>query len=297
MIFFRAARDCWSVLSADVSLSSDILELLKKIMKGTPLYEETQNIDKMHIATLQPLQVNLKKYICFLYFSLYSQVVSAFCEIFKSSQLSDLCKQQFPELFSLLLIALGSYIGTDAPVNGIADKKEKYIFVPNRDAYKLQPVVICRDAFKLFLHTGGNNNASNILLQFNTYTVASFIEMVDQLADIVCLENGQSLAWLVASLGPYSRSDLDPQRIAVTAFFSALLRSNVNGQTVLAENILELLLDVHSDNNYVIRKLCFRGLGYAAEHVNPELVVRFSSNMLNALLQGLDYHNIGYVKI
>lgn len=119
--------------------------------------------------------------------------------------------------------------------------------------------------------------------------------MIDSLVDVVCHENVQSLTWLVASLGPYSRSDIDPQRIAVAAFFTALLRNNVNGQTLLAENILELLLDVHSDANFTIRKLCYRGLGYAAEHLNPELIVRFSNNILNALLQGLDYHNIRYV--
>lgn len=275
-IHFRSVKDCWSVLANDESLITDIVEQLKKIVKSTPLYkEQQQHAEKMHIATLQPLQA-----------------ISAMCELFKHSQLSELSKHQFPELFSLLLISLASYIGTAAPVDGITEKKEKHIFIPNRDAYKLEPAKVCKETFKLFLHVSGNVNASNILLQMDVTSINGFIEMVDPLADVVCLENAQSLAWLVASLGPYSRSDYDPQRIAVTAFFTALLRNNVNGQTLLAENILELLLDVHSDLNFTIRKLCYRGLGHAAEYLNPDLILRFSNNILNALLQGLDYHNI-----
>lgn len=162
----------------------------------------------------------------------------------------------------------------------------------NKEAYKLHPAKICADTFKLFLTACENTQAAAMLTLCDTTSMNSYLEMVPRLADNICTENSQSLAWLVASLGPYSRSDFEPQRIAVIAFFSTVFNHKLNEETVLTENILEMLLDVQSDNSCIVKQLSLRGLGYAAEHLSSELVTRYCQGILNALLQGLDYQNI-----
>lgn len=117
--------------------------------------------------------------------------------------------------------------------------------------------------------------------------------MVPKVTENICAENSESLAWLIASLGPYIRSEVELQRIAVAAFFSALLKNKVNNQGVLAENILEMLLDVQNDSSSAVRTLCLQGLGYGCEFLNPEIVYRHSTLMLNAFMQALDYSSVG----
>lgn len=154
---------------------------------------------------------------------------------------------------------------------------------------------MCSETLKLFLKACDNQQAANIVQLCDCMTMTSFLEMVEKLAENVCTENSQSLAWLVSSLGPYSRSDYEPQRTAVIAFFSMVLKNKINSQTVLTENILEMLLDVQADTSCTIRQLSLKGLGYAVEYLSDELVLQYCTGILNALLQGLDYHNIKYV--
>lgn len=99
-------------------------------MKTTPLYEVQGT--EIKVASLAPLQA-----------------VSALHELLKNTNLKDVCLEQFPELFSILLICLASYIGCSAPaIRSLSDKKEKYGFILNRDAYKLSPSKVAFDTFR-----------------------------------------------------------------------------------------------------------------------------------------------------
>lgn len=111
----------------------------------------------------------------------------------------------------------------------------------------------------------------------------------------VCTEHPQALSWLVASLGPYIRADLDPQRVATVGFFSHLLHQSHTEQNVLTENLLEMILDVQSDTCSLVRKLALQGLGHAAENLSYDLVSRHCNPILSVLMNSLDYNNIGYV--
>jgi hypothetical protein len=63
-------------------------------------------------------------------------------EMFRLAAMQDIAVKRFPELFSVLLIALGCYIGTAPPVcapQHTKGKKDNSTFIPNRSAYKLTP--------------------------------------------------------------------------------------------------------------------------------------------------------------
>ena len=63
-------------------------------------------------------------------------------EMFRLATMEDIAVNKFPELFSSLLIVLGSYVGTSPPINTPQNSKgqnDKPTFIPNRNAYKLNP--------------------------------------------------------------------------------------------------------------------------------------------------------------
>lgn len=136
------------------------------------------------------------------------------------------------------------------------------------------------------------------LLCYNSIDVSEdktmFLQVVETLVNNICIDMPQSLSWIVSCLGPFIRSDLEPQKVAVVAFFTYLLKQGTqNEQTVLIENLLEMILDVQLDQSCLVRKIGLEGLGYAAENLGKELVSRYCNQILGVLMNSLDYHNIG----
>jgi hypothetical protein len=73
---------------------------------------------------------------------LFVQALSAMHEMFQLATMHDIAVKRFPELFSVLLNALGCYVGTSPPIytpQNTKFKKDKSTFVPNRNAYRLIP--------------------------------------------------------------------------------------------------------------------------------------------------------------
>ncbi|XP_045471667.1 maestro heat-like repeat-containing protein family member 1 [Harmonia axyridis] len=277
--FEQSICDCWSMISTDNTLTQNLLDQFKKIMKNTPLFDEHGKSD-MKIASLAPLQV-----VCALH------------EIFKNAQLKEICIQQFPDLFSILLITLASYIGTAAPaMKEVTDKKDKY-FVINREAYKMSPAKIALETFRLFLLCCDYKQMANNLLSFSQAETSEkfpwFLDIISMLVENICQDNPQYITWLVASLGPYIRADLEPQRVAVVAFFTYLFRQKVNDQAMLAENLLEMIMDVQMDQSCLVKQIGLQGLGYAIEFLKPELISRHCKPILSVLMSSLDYNHVG----
>ncbi|KAG5897176.1 hypothetical protein JTB14_022538 [Gonioctena quinquepunctata] len=276
--FDNTICDCWSIISTDHTLVQDLVDQLKKYIKMTPPYEE-QSESEIKVANLPPLQA-----ICALH------------ELLKNVQLKDVCVQQFPELFSVLLVCSASYLGVIAPAVKKGEKKDKYGFSFNRNAYKVVPAKVAVETFRLFLICCGfEKMAASLLTISSTDTfedMTLFLEVIQALVENICLEHPQSLSWLVACLGPYIRADLESQRVATVAFFTHLLRQGTKDQTVLTENLMEMILDVQSDPSCLVRKLALRGLGYAAENLSYDLVSRHCNPFLSVLMNSLDYNNI-----
>lgn len=248
----------------------DILEQLKKTIKQSPIFEEESSALKY-----TPLHA--------------LQAVSALNELFKNTQLQDICNQQFSELFSLLFVTLASYIGTTC---SLKDQDSSQ----NRKLYKLNPAKVALDTFKLFLLCcGSSRSAASLLLCTHLeedQQLAHFQQMLSSLVESVSIEKNETMSWLVASLGPYIRSDFESQRIAATCFFANLLKIKANDQIMLSENLIEMLLDVQSDTSCMVRKLAIQGLGNGMDSLSTELIVRHSNSILSALMQGLDYNNV-----
>lgn len=215
-------------------------------------------------------------------------------EIFKSDYIKEECNQQFSEIFSYLFITLASYINTAAPAslkNGT--KKDKYSFIPNREAYKLNPTNACLETFKLFLICGGFNRIAEPLVTANHIeNLEQFLQVTPALTQTICENASHTLAWIVTCLAPYTKSEIDVHRIAVTAFLASAIRYRPSNQNVLTENILEMLLGTQTDSCCMVRQIGLRGLGYSIEYLSWDMVSRHCDSILNAFMQGLDYNNI-----
>ena len=75
-------------------------------------------------------------------YAVFVQAISAMHEMFRLATMQDIAVKRVPELFSVLLIALGCYIGAAPPVcipQHAKGKKYNLTFIPNRNAYKLAP--------------------------------------------------------------------------------------------------------------------------------------------------------------
>lgn len=129
---------------------------MKRFIKCATLYEEQGN-GEVKVACLQPLEA-----ICALH------------ELLKNTQLKDVCLQQFPEMFSLLLVCVASYMGTVAPAAKKNDKKEKYSYF-SRDIYKMAPAKVAMETFNLFLSCCEYEKmASTLKFINNTETIEDF---------------------------------------------------------------------------------------------------------------------------
>ncbi|CAH0557118.1 unnamed protein product [Brassicogethes aeneus] len=270
--------DAWNILSVDQTLVLDLIDQLKKIIKQTPMYEEQSKDIK--VVNLQSLQA-----------------VCALQELVKNGQLKDTCVQQFPEIFSLLLVCLASYMGTTVPAyQGSSNKKDKYGFL-NRESYKMNPCKVAIDTMRLFFLCCDYKDMATLLLSYNHLETSEdpeiFLEVTSKLVEGITEENPQALSWLVACLGPFIRAEQDPQRMAAVAFFTYLLKQKANEQTVLVENLLEMILDVQSDQSCIVRKIALQGLGYAAELSNTDLISRHCNPILSVMMNSLDYNIIG----
>lgn len=137
------------------------------------------------------------------------------------------------------------------------------------------------------------------LLHYNSLDTTDdktmFLQVVETLVNNICADRPQALSWIVACLGPFIRSELEPQKVAVVAFFTYLLKqgNNHSEQTVLIENLLEMILDIQMDRSCAVRKIGLEGLGYAAENLRKELVARYCNQILGVLMNSLDYNSIG----
>lgn len=145
--------------------------------------------------------------------------------MFRNVQMQEIVVSQLPELFAILLMIVSSYIGTSPPIYTPQSnaKKEKYSFVPNRDAYKINPAKIALETCKLLLLCANCDQVAEVFLQ-NTALETSrsllpLIELMPGLAESIITYSPDIVPRLVTTLNQYAVSTFEPQRIVSTAFF------------------------------------------------------------------------------
>lgn len=138
--------------------------------------------------------------------------------------MQDIVISQLPELFAILLMIISSYIGTSPPIyTPQSGKKEKHSFIPNRDAYKINPAKIALETCKLLLLCANCDQVAEVFLQNTTLessrSLLPMIELMPNLANSIFEYSPHIVPRLVSTLNQYAVSSFEPQRIVSTAFF------------------------------------------------------------------------------
>lgn len=140
--------------------------------------------------------------------------------------MQDIVISQLPELFAILLMIVSSYIGTSPPIytpQQTSTKKEKYSFIPNREAYKINPAKVALETCKLLLLCAKCDRVAEVFLQSTVLESSSsllpMIDLMPSLADNIFSSCPHIVQRLVTALNVYAVSNFEPQRIVATAFF------------------------------------------------------------------------------
>ncbi|XP_046676920.1 maestro heat-like repeat-containing protein family member 1 isoform X2 [Homalodisca vitripennis] len=281
--------DCWKVLAADSALAADISSQFLRLMNSTPLLNDdatVPNKDRPRVAALLPFAV-----------------VSALREMMLVASMRDLTMAHFPDLFALNLTVLAAYVGVTPPVYSPGSNKSA--FIPNREAYKINPARVAQESLKNFLLCAGCDAAAEAVLECSQIDLSNspdyFLAMMPSLTRAICENLGHMLPKILTALGQYSSSPHEAQRAAVTAFNVECVQMQCAGQSVLIDSVLSNLLSSLTDPSALVRRLSLKGLANISfldsqqlamwDHCSHVMKERHSESVLEALIQGLDDHD------
>ncbi|KAG8247357.1 Mroh1p [Homalodisca vitripennis] len=183
-------------------------------MNSTPLLNDdatVPNKDRPRVAALLPFAV-----------------VSALREMMLVASMRDLTMAHFPDLFALNLTVLAAYVGVTPPVYSPGSNKSA--FIPNREAYKINPARVAQESLKNFLLCAGCDAAAEAVLECSQIDLSNspdyFLAMMPSLTRAICENLGHMLPKILTALGQYSSSPHEAQRAAVTAFNVENLNKN-----------------------------------------------------------------------
>ncbi|RZF41045.1 hypothetical protein LSTR_LSTR002677 [Laodelphax striatellus] len=277
--FSQGVCQCWRILATDLSLAADVLDKFLRLGSTTPLVEDdtarSPNSSRPPIATLLPLAA-----IC------------ALREMFLITGMRDLAISRFPEVFTLYLNILVLNTCVTPPINtpSFAGKGK---FIPNREAYKLNPAGVVKESFFSFLTSANCGSAADSLMLMTNLLYEenydSFLSMMPSLTRSVCGSLGHLLPKILTCLSPYYNSSVDAQRIAFMSFHAEVLGIQCASQAALIDNVVTTLKNGMTDPSPHVRRLSLKGLAYIS-NLDADQREKHCEVVLTALIDGLDDH-------
>lgn len=275
--------DSWRILAQDKELGKNVLDYLLEILSDSTLFEMQPNPQNhkmmIQVAMQQPLVA-----------------VCALKEIFRVSEIENCVKDHFDKIFSLLLLAIGSYIGTYPPALTSTDGRKDSTFgfgkfFSDNKGVKLSPIRYVTETFKAFLLCAKQENIVSYLTDGGYWVVMQdenkYPEAIAVLADALCTYSPSHIPKIVANLNSALNSICETQRIVTVALFAELLSKEYHEKNTLTEPLMNNLLGRLVDTSHIVRRLCIRGLG-CVSRLEKDQVQRYSTTVLSAMMAGMD---------
>uniref|UniRef100_A0A1B6DAP1 Maestro heat-like repeat-containing protein family member 1 n=1 Tax=Clastoptera arizonana TaxID=38151 RepID=A0A1B6DAP1_9HEMI len=269
--------NCWRTLASEPAMAADVIEQFLHIMATTSLVNDNPHKDRPSIAALKPLAV-----------------VSAFREIFLVSSIKDLVISHYAQLFTLLFTTFATFIGVSPPV--YSPSSSKSIFIPNRDAYKINPARDVQDALINFLIcTSGGTGSEMFVVEYgkdfgDSLEIEAFLQVVSNLVRNICSTMSHMLPKLLLCLPAHANSSQDNIRVAVAAFNSECIKIQCLGQALIVDGVLNNLQNSLTDPSPLVRRISLIGLSNIS-YLDDQQRERHCESVLEALMQGLDDHD------
>uniref|UniRef100_A0A8K9WNZ0 Maestro heat-like repeat family member 1 n=1 Tax=Oncorhynchus mykiss TaxID=8022 RepID=A0A8K9WNZ0_ONCMY len=261
--------EMWIALGADSKLASQIMEMLmEKLNIMVPYVDKKESMMRGAII---------------FYAILLCQMTCALKEMMLNGQSQEAVVSLFPQLFSSLLVRLGSSVGVTLPkdINSSGTNR--------KSPTKLSAAV---EALRILLARAQLDHVVKPLDQEGAWDKMKdpqqHITGVTLLARAMAKHAGPRLPAIVECLCPCLNNIYECQRVTITAFFSELLNHHVVTELMMMDVLMNNMMERISDPSCTVRMLAVRGLGNIAvgspEKVHMEgggevLVVRGLGNI------------------
>uniref|UniRef100_A0A6Q2YD75 Maestro heat-like repeat family member 1 n=1 Tax=Esox lucius TaxID=8010 RepID=A0A6Q2YD75_ESOLU len=269
--------EMWIALGADSNLASQIMEMLmEKLNIMVPYVDKKESMMRSglsKVATSHPLAMTC-----------------ALKEMMLNGQSQDAVVSLFPQLFSSLLVRLGSSVGVSLPkdinTNSIrSDRKNS-----PKMAVGFDVCGVAVEALRILLARAQLDDVVNRLDQEGAWDKMKDPQQhptgVTLLSRAMARHAGPRLPAIVECLCPCLNNIYECQRVTITAFFSELLSHHVVTELMMMDVLMNNMMERISDPCCTVRMLAVRGLGNIAVG-SPEKVPE-GWGLLAAMSSGME---------
>ncbi|XP_072535589.1 maestro heat-like repeat-containing protein family member 1 isoform X2 [Salminus brasiliensis] len=271
--------EMWIALGADSTVARQIMEMIiEKLNVIVPFVDKKESMLKpgmTKVATSQPLAMTC-----------------ALREMMLNGHTEEAVIALFPQLFSSLLVRMGSSVGVQLPKDinsnciGAERKASSKTTAANFDVCGV-PV----EALRILLARAHLDAVVKVLDQDAAWDKMKDPQQhtagVTLLSRAMAKHAGPRLPMIVESLCPCLNNIYECQRITVTAFFSELLNHHVVTELMMMDVLMNNMMERISDPCCTVRMLAVRGLGNVAIG-SPEKVNKYAKELLAAMSSGME---------
>ncbi|XP_022529276.2 maestro heat-like repeat-containing protein family member 1 isoform X2 [Astyanax mexicanus] len=271
--------EMWTALGADSTVARQIMEMIvEKLNVIAPFVDKKEFMLKpgmTKVATSQPLAMTC-----------------ALREMMMNGHTEEAVISLFPQLFSALLVRMGSSVGVQLPKdinsNSIgADRKASGKTI----AVNFDVCGVAVEALRILLARAHLDAVVKVLDQDSAWDKMKDSQQhtagVTLLSRAMAKHAGPRLPMIVESLCPSLNNIYECQRITVTAFFSELLNHHVVTELMMMDVLMNNMMERISDPCCTVRMLAIRGLGNVAIG-SPEKVNKYAKELLAAMSSGME---------
>ncbi|KAK6327014.1 hypothetical protein J4Q44_G00026590 [Coregonus suidteri] len=270
--------EMWIALGADSNLASQIMEMLmEKLNVMVPYVDKKESMMRAgltKVATSHPLAMTC-----------------ALKEMMLNGQSQEAVVSLFPQLFSSLLIRLGSSVGVTLPKdinsNSIGTNRKS----PTKLAAGFDVCGVAVEALRILLARAQLDDVVKPLDQEGAWDKMKDPQQhttgVTLLARAMARHAGPRLPAIVECLCPCLNNIYECQRVTITAFFSELLNHHVVTELMMMDVLMNNMMERISDPCCTVRMLAVRGLGNIAVG-SPEKVNKYAKELLAAMSSGME---------
>ncbi|XP_053350115.1 maestro heat-like repeat-containing protein family member 1 isoform X1 [Clarias gariepinus] len=273
------SSEMWLALGADSTIARQIMEIImEKLNVIVPYVDKKESILKSgmtKVATNQPLAMTC-----------------ALREMMLNGHTEEAVVSLFPQLFSALLVRMGSSVGVQLPKdinsNSIRTESKSQSKSTNTNFDVCGTAV---DALRILLARAHLDAVVKVLDQDAIWDKMKDPQQhttgVTLLSRAMGKHAGPRIPAIVESLCPSLSNIYECQRITVTAFFSELLNHHVVTELMMIDVLMNNMMERISDPCCTVRMLAIRGLGNIASG-SPEKVNKYAKELLAAMSSGME---------
>ncbi|XP_030638186.1 LOW QUALITY PROTEIN: maestro heat-like repeat-containing protein family member 1 [Chanos chanos] len=270
--------EMWIALGADSTLASQIMEMIiEKLNVMAPYVDKKESMLRpglTKVATSHPLAMTC-----------------ALRELMLNGQAAEAVSSLFPQLFSALLVRLGSSVGVQLPkdINSNSISPERK--ASGKTAANFDVCGVAVEALRILLARAQLDGVVKPLDQEGAWDKMKdpqqHLAGVTLLSRAMAKHAGPKLPSILENLSPSLNNIYECQRITIIAFLSELLNHHVVTELMMMDTLMNSMMERVSDPCCTVRMLALRGLGNVATG-SPEKVNKYAKELLAAMSSGME---------